>query len=196
MMKFVTLILLCFLSFDLQAQTIQVPEKCAGRTAPCIIKTLTEDYKFSYQGYDVNISPETIIKISTDKKHYNFDVLKGHLSLEKTKASAENTASIDTVMVDSDHVMASRDGASLQVLNLERFILSEYKIEGAAEAYAVRLKSDFASKTELISFAKNHFEKVVELRRFLSSVEKSWVAEFKRQNDLQTKALMRSVASE
>lgn len=196
MMKLVMIKLLCFLSLVLQAQTIQVPEKCAARTSPCIIKTLTEDYKFSYQGYDVNISPETIIKISNDKKHYNFDVLKGHMSLEKTKASADTTASIDTVMVDSDHVMVSREAASLTILNLEHFILSEYKIEGGAEAYAVRLNSEFASKTELIGFAKDHFDKVAELRRFLSSIEEDWSAEFKRQNELQTKALMRSVASE
>lgn len=196
MIKPVIITLLFSLSLAVEAQTIQVPEKCAARTSPCIIKTLTEDYKFSYQGYDVNISPETIIKISNDKNHYNFDVLKGHLSLERVKASPENTASIDTVMIDSDHIMASRDGASLKVLNLEHFVLSEYKIEGGAEAYAVRLKSDFASKTELIGFAKNHFEKVAELRRFLSSVEEDWVKEFKHQNDLQTKALMRSVASE
>ncbi len=196
MMKPVITTLLCVLSLVAQAQTIQVPEKCAARTAPCIIKTLNEDYKFTYQGYEVNISPETIIKISNDKKHFNFDVLKGHISLEKTKATAESTASIDTVMIDSGHVMASRENSSLKVLNLEHFILSDYRIEGTVEAYAVRLSSDFASKNELISFAKNHFDKVAELRNFLSSIEADWVSEFKRQNDLQTKALMRSVASE
>ena len=67
MIKPVIVALLCFLSLAGQAQTIQVPEKCAARTTPCIIKTLNEDYKFSYEGYDVNISPETIIKISSDK---------------------------------------------------------------------------------------------------------------------------------
>lgn len=197
MMKTFMIAFFCLLSFaTVQAQTIQVPEKCAARTTPCLIKTMNEKYKFSYEGYEVIISPDTIIKISRDQKHFNFDVLKGHISLEKTKASSENTASIDTVMVDSDHVMASRDASSLRVLNLEHFTLTDYTIEGGPEVYAVRLNSGFASKTELINFSKNHFEKVADLRRFLNSIEEDWVAEFKRQNDLQTKALMRSVASE
>jgi hypothetical protein len=47
-----------------------------------------------------------------------------------------------------------------------------------------------------VQFTSNYFAGVDQFKKFLTSFEKSWVAEFKRQNESQTKALLRSVASE
>ena len=52
------------------------------------------------------------------------------------------------------------------------------------------------SKSDLVQFTRNYFAGVDQFKKFLGSFEKNWVAEFKRQNESQTKALLRSIASE
>lgn len=199
MMNFsTTLFVAIFISPIVQAQSIQVPEKCAGQQLPCLVKTQQKSESFKYQNFRVRLSADSILKVSQVKKHLNFDLLNGYAQFEKESTFEDPfTASINTVMIDSPQLMVEREGVRLSILDMKTFVLAKYSIEGAAkEAVAIKEKSEFLNKKDLVLYLKHFFDSAASLRQFLGRIELAWVEEFRAQNEVQTKALMRSIASE
>lgn len=179
--------------FVAHAETVQVPEKCAGQETPCVIRTADAEFLFKSHGYEVKVVKETILKVVKADNHVSFDILKGRIEVSELGSGAY-TASLNGVLLDSKRVMALRLRESLQILDSQNFVLTRYQIKQGV--YPERTSSEFLSKRDLVSFTSRYFSTVGGFKSYLSSIEKKWVAEFKLQNENQTKALLRSVASE
>lgn len=176
-----------------QSETVQVPELCAAKQSPCVIRTEDQFFIYKEQGLQIKIVRESIVKIIKTENHLSFDILKGRIELQEYEAS-KGTASINDVLIDGSRVMAHRLRESLEIYDIGSFSLSRYHIKHGV--YPERLSQNFISKADLVQFTRHYFTKVDQFKTFLTSIEKNWTAEFKRQNESQTKALLRSVASE
>ncbi|MGZ3691040.1 MAG: hypothetical protein ACXVAX_06040 [Pseudobdellovibrio sp.] len=138
----------------------------------------------------------SIVKITAEEDGpVNFEILKGYISLEE-KAESSIPVSINGVLLDSVKVFASRDKSQVQIFNLTNFVMSEYHLNYQNNDYPERVKSVFLSKRELVEYSKSFFQQVGKFKVFLTSIESDWRAEFRKQNESQTKVLMRSIASE
>ena len=175
---------------------IQVPEDCANHSFPCLIRADEKNFKFVEANLDIQLTKKSIVKISQEKnKHINFELLAGRIEIQEIKP-ADQTTSINSVLIDGPRIMASRDHDMLSVFNLSNFTLSDYSIKFQNDNFPERVRSNFLSKNELVEFTKYYFSQVKGFKAFLTSIEKDWSAEFKKQNETQTKALLRSIASE
>ena len=181
------------LAISVKAETVQVPEQCAAKQYPCVIRTDDQFHTYKDQGLRIKIVRDTIVKIIKTDKHLNFDILKGRLELQFEESSVL-TASINDVLVSGNRIMAHRLRESLEIYDLNTFSLGRYQIK--QNIYPERITQNFISKADLVQYTRYYFAEVDQFKGFLSSIEKSWVGEFKRQNENQTKALLRSVASE
>jgi hypothetical protein len=110
------------------------------------------------------------------------------------KEKSKLVYSLNNVAVDSGKVMGNRERDSLRILSLVDFSLSHYSI--SEENFPVRKGSQFINKKDLVFFTAHFYTNAAEYRSFLASAQKDWGVEFKRQNVSQTKALMRSIASQ
>lgn len=176
-----------------RAETVQVPELCAAKQSPCVIRTDDQFFIYRQQGLQIKIVRESIVKIIKTDNHLNFDILKGRIELQEYEPT-KTTASINDVLIDGSRVMAHRLRESFEIFDLNAYNLARYQIKQGV--YPERLSQNFISKADLVQFTRHYFASVDQFKSFLGSIEKNWVAEFKRQNENQTKALLRSVASE
>lgn len=192
-MKFV--LLMSLLLTSLAHAQIQVPESCVNKMFPCLIRADSAAFKFIQNGYEAQLTAKSIVKITKENSHINFEILKGHLSIKEI-TSTENTVSVNSVLLNSPYVMASRELDQLEIFSLGKFTSSVYTIKTKEDSVPEHVKTIFLSKSELVDFTKVYFSNVNQFKYFLSSIEKTWKTEFQKQNEAQTKVLMRSVASE
>ena len=190
----ILLLLTFLLSGELRAE-IQVPDDCVGKISPCLIRADRSVYTFALKELKVKIPKDGILKITTEANHYNFDIIVGRVEIVQPESSTLSV-SVNSVLQTGGRIMAARFGRTLQVLSLNNFTVAEYEIQTGSNDFPERVKSVFPSKRELVNFTKYYFSNVADFKNFLASIESGWKDEFKRQNESQTKALMRSVASE
>jgi hypothetical protein len=181
------------LAVSAYAETVQVPELCAAKQSPCVIRTDEQFFIYKQQGLQIKIVRDSIVKVIKTENHLNFDILKGRIELQEYDA-VTGSASINDVLIDGNRVMAHRLRDNLEIYDLNTFSLARYQIKQGV--YPDRLSQNFISKADLVQFTRHYFTTVDQFKAFLSSIEKKWIAEFKLQNENQTKALLRSVASE
>lgn len=189
--------LACFfiltISFLAQAE-IQVPEDCINKVYPCLIRA-DRQLEFKQANLEVSLTPKTIVKITKDNAQLNFELLTGRMSVKERELS-EHAVSINSVLLESPFVLAKRDHDDLDILSLSKFIKVRYTIKIQNDNLPVRVRSFFLSKNEFVDFTRHYFTDINKFKNFLTLIQPHWVAEFKKQNENQTKALMRSVASE
>ncbi|MEQ1722603.1 MAG: hypothetical protein ABL930_05470 [Pseudobdellovibrio sp.] len=193
-MKSFLLILLLILTVEVQAQLVQVPENCINRVSPCLVRSEDRDFQFMHRGQAVKLLKESIVKISFDENQNNFELLEGRITLDEKDKSVPELL-INSKAVRSGQLYASRFGKNLKILDFKDFVLSEY-LTSAQGAEPQQLKSDFINKQDFIEFTKHYYSSTAQYKSFLVSIESDWKQEFKKQNNSQTKVLMRSIASE
>ncbi len=193
-MKYAAFVFLILFQLGAQAE-IQVPEDCVNKISPCLIRSDSVKFEFKQGTVKVSLMKRSIIKMTDENGHINFEILKGYLSLAEM-AKADKTVSVNGVLLDSAKVFASRDKSKVQIFSVDNFMMSEYHLNFQNNDYPERVKSDLVSKSDLVDYSKNFFEQVGQFKGFLSSIEGAWKSEFKKQNESQTKALLRSIASE
>ena len=174
---------------------IQVPESCVNRVSPCLVRSDSVKFDFAQGPVKVSLMKNSIIKITDENGHINFEILKGYISLDEL-AQADKTVSVNGVLLDSAKVFASRERSQVQIFSLSNFVMSEYHLNYQSNDFPERVKSVFLSKSELVEYSKSFFQQVGKFKLFLTSIEDEWKAEFKKQNESQTKVLLRSIASE
>ena len=172
---------------------VQVPEACAGRVSPCLLKAKDKMFNFTVSDVEFKVLPESIIKVSHNSNQIDVNILKGRVYVS---SSGKNDTAIyvNMVLSDASSFMAAGNSEGLQILSLDRFTLAKFKLTD--KSVPTRLSENFLSKIEFIEFTKDFFVTIKDYRAFLSDVEHNWTAEFQRQNENQTKALLRSIASE
>jgi len=172
---------------------IQVPEDCIDHAYPCLIRA---DNMFSFKQGNLNIrlTPKSILKITKENKQLNLELLTGRMSVNEL-TSSEETMTVNSVLMESSEFMVKRDHDELDLLSLTKFTRTHYLIN-VQENIPVRVRSNFLSKSEFIDFTRYYFSSIKDFKGFLTSTESKWAVEFQKQNESQTKALMRSVASE
>lgn len=175
------------------AAAVQVPESCVGRVLPCLVRTEQTGFNFVQGNVEVKLAGDTLVKLSGSDAQVNFEVLSGYIGIVE-KENSKRIISLNGVPVDSESIMASRLGSKIEILSLDNFSYEEFKISD--EKFPVRVKGEFINKKDLVFFTRHFFTESVSYRRFLEKIEKEWSSEFKRQNISQTKALLRSIASE
>jgi hypothetical protein len=137
--------------------------------------------------------PESIVRLSNNKNQIDVNILKGNLQIINAETNPTVTY-LNMVLLDSESVLAKRDMETLEILSLEKFTTTKYYL--TEKSVPARVSENFLSKIEFVEFTKDFFININEYKRFLSSVEIKWTKEFQRQNESQTKALLRSIASE
>ena len=172
---------------------VQVPEACVNRTLPCLIRSEHSPFTFLQNQVKVKMAADTLVKITGSKEGINFEIIAGFAQLTDN-GKAKTPYSLNSVAMDSQKVMGSRDGDSLRLLSLNDFSFSQYKI--AEGNFPMRLSSEFINKKDLVHFTQHFFTNAAEYSAFLAGLQADWSTEFKRQNISQTKALMRSIASQ
>ena len=192
-MKFFALLLMVVSGQFARAASVQVPENCVDRIIPCMVRADQSSFRFLHKGIEVQLNRESILKITGNAEHLNFEIISG-LAILTEKVKSSLTYSLGNVAVDSEKILASRHEEKLQILSLNNFSFAEYKI--GSENFPVRISAEFINKKDLVSFSRLFFNDGKEYRGFLTSVEPHWKSEFKRQNISQTKALLRSIASQ
>lgn len=194
-MKTSIVIFLSMISLWAHAE-IQVPEDCINKTYPCLIRadSLTE---FKQAHLVVSLTPKSIVKITKDNdtSQLNFELLTGRMSVKETSAP-DFAVAVNSVLIEVPHVLVKRDRDELDILNLTKFTKVRYSINIQNNNVPVRVRSNFLSKSEFVDFTRHYFTDISKFKSFLTAVQSDWIAEFKNQNESQTKALMRSVASE
>jgi len=194
-MKPFLLVLVFFATVSLKAE-IQVPEDCINKTYPCLVRA-DQLLEFKQAHLLVTLTPKSIVKITKDSNdsQLNFELLTGRLSVKEVETAAW-AVSVNAVMLEVPHAMIKRDHDELDVLNLIKFTKVRYAINIQNNNVPVRVRSYFLSKSEFVDFTRHYFAETKAFKNFLTGIQSLWIAEFKSQNESQTKALMRSVASE
>jgi hypothetical protein len=191
-MKFLVLTFILGFSAVVQAE-IQVPEDCINHAYPCLVRA-DANFEFKQDHLSITLTPKSILKITKEDKLINLELLTGRMSVSEKERSQE-TFSVNSVLTDGPAFMVKREKDELDILSLTKFVKTHYLIS-AQENVPVRVRSNFLSKSEFVDFTRHYFTSLKDLKGFLASVEANWSAEFQKQNESQTKALMRSVASE
>jgi hypothetical protein len=191
-MKFLVLTFILGFSAVVQAE-IQVPEDCINHAYPCLVRA-DANFEFKQDHLSITLTPKSILKITKEDKLINLELLTGRMSVSEKERSQE-TFSVNSVLTDGPAFMVKREKDELDILSLTKFVKTHYLIS-AQENVPVRVRSNFLSKSEFVDFTRHYFTALKDLKGFLASVEANWSAEFQKQNESQTKALMRSVASE
>lgn len=192
-MKYTAFFILFLLAHSAFTQTVQVPENCLSRVSPCLIHTNDSSYSFNYDGQQVTLQKEAILKISFDEQRSRFEVLDGRISLKK-KAKNLKVIWVNGVSVKAGWHLVSRNTGRLSLLDMNSFVLSTFEANGNAAFKPV--SSEFIDKNEFIGFTKFYFQNMTEYNAFLSSQSVNWKREFQKQNNNQTKVLLRTLASE
>ena len=180
-------------SLQALAGAVQVPENCANRVTPCLVRTEQGSFQFVHGNVQVKMEPDSLVKITAVPEQVNFEIMAGYAALTDINPSKTGFA-LNNVPVDSAKVLGSRDGDALRILSLTDFSYAHFKI--SEENFPVRVSANFINKKDLVYFTQHFFTDTKEYRLFLTKIEKDWSTEFKRQNISQTKALARSVASQ
>ena len=173
------------------AQVVQVPENCVNRKSPCLLRTEDSYFEFSQRNLKIKMNPETILKLEFDDSNDRIEILEGRLILDSNKSGGN--VFIHAQPFQNGLYMVSRTASRLQALHLDNFNFEIYDLKKEATEI---IRSDFIDKVELISFTKNYFSDFEKYRRFLGSIESKWKLEFEKNNNSQTKVLLRSIASE
>jgi len=194
-MKTSIVIFLSLVSLWAQAE-IQVPEDCINKTYPCLIRADSQ-IEFKQAHLFITLTPKSIVKITKDNdtSQLNFELLTGRMSVKETSAS-DLAVAVNSVLVEVPYIFVKRERDELDILNLSKFTRVRYSINIQNNNVPVRVRSNFFSKSDFVDFTRHYFSDIGQFKNFLTAVQSDWVAEFKNQNESQTKALMRSVASE
>ena len=83
MIRSVLLLSVFTFAFSLKAETVQVPELCASKQSPCVVRTDEQFFIYKEQGLQIKIVKETIVKIIKTENHLNFDIFKGRIEIEE-----------------------------------------------------------------------------------------------------------------
>lgn len=185
---FITLI---FCSFNLYAQVVQVPEACAGEKTPCLIRTENNYFEFAHKNLKIKMNPDTLLKIEFDEKNDRIYVLEGRVALNSQNSGKD--VFLHGQKIINGLYMVSRYDSTLKALNLDTFIYDQYRTD---RSEAELVKTVFADKVTLVDFSKDYFTDINQYKKFLQSVEPKWKIEFEKNNNDQTKVLLRSIASE
>lgn len=175
-------------------QTVQVPEDCLGKVSPCLIHTADNAFQFIYDGQRVTLLREAVLKITFDEKKSNFNLFDGRIILKKIDKN-QKLLSINSLPVKSGWQMVSRSNSSLSILDLKSFTLSSYESLNESSGFKL-LRADFIDKKEFVGFTKFYFQNLTDYKSFLAGQSRKWKKEFEKQNDTQTKVLLRTIASE
>lgn len=198
MRRFLTLLVsgLTFVFTLAAGAEIQVPEDCINKSYPCLIRA-DQILEFRQAHLSITLTPKSILKITEEKqtKQLNLELLTGRMSVKEVQAP-QMEVSLNSIMLEVPHVMVKREQENLDILSLSKFTKVRYAVNFHNGEVPVRVRSYFLSKIQFVDFTRHYFADVKSFGSFLSSIQPFWVAEFKRQNESQTKALMRSVASE
>ncbi|MEK6628766.1 MAG: hypothetical protein AABY53_09080 [Bdellovibrionota bacterium] len=159
-----------------------------------MIRTQESIYKFILDGKQVVMLEGTILKIKTNEKKHNLEVIEGRISVI-TQNKSLKLLTINDKTADGDKLLVSRFLGDLKILNLGDFILKEYGVEPAMSKPDL-IRSEFINKSDFISFTRHYFQDTKLYNRFLAAQAPLWKSEFLRQNNSQTKVLQRSIASE
>lgn len=176
------------------AQTVQVPEDCLGKVSPCLIHTDEKFFEFMYDGQKVKLLKEGILKISFDETKSHFELIDGRIDVKKVDKK-QRALFINGNQVKTSWLMASRVLRTLSVLDMKTFNLSVYEPAANQSAF-VQVRSDIIDKNDFVSFTKYYFQNLADYKSFLLGQGKNWKREFAKQNNSQTKVLMRTIASE
>lgn len=174
---------------------IQVPENCVNNVSPCLVRSDSKPFVFKQGELKIVLVKNSIIKIIEEGSHINIEILKGFVDLQLTTKMSK-TVSVNSVLIESVRSFTARDRDQLKILSHNNYVQTVYQLMSYNAEYAERIKSQFLSKTELVELSRHFFVNTSELKLFLKQIEKNWLAEFKRQNETQTKVLTRSIASE
>jgi hypothetical protein len=194
-MKTLLSVILLFITVALKAE-IQVPEDCINKTYPCLVRA-DQMLEFQQAHLRVTLTPKSIIKITKENNdsQLNFELLTGRMSVKEIE-TPKWAISVNSVMLEVPYAMVKRDQDELDILNLSKFTKVRYSINIQNNNVPVRVRSYFLSKSEFVDFTRHYFAETKSFKNFLTGIQPQWIAEFKSQNESQTKALMRSVASE
>jgi hypothetical protein len=194
-LKIFIFILLFISTLQTRAQLVQVPENCINRVSPCLVRSEDRDFKFTHHGQAVKLLKDSVVKITFDENQNNFELLDGRITLDEKNKSVSKLL-INSKAVRSGQLYASRFGKNLKILDFKDFLFSEFLTGAQQLGPPQQIKSDFINKQDFIEFTKHYFSSTSQYKSFLVSVEENWKLEFKKQNNSQTKVLMRSIASE
>jgi hypothetical protein len=194
-LKIFVFILLFIGTLQTHAQLVQVPENCINRVSPCLVRSEDRDFKFMQHGQEIKLLKDSIVKITFDENQNNFELLDGRITLDEKDKSISKLL-INSKAVRSGQLYASRFGKNLKILDFKDFLFSEYLTSTQVSEPHQQIKSDFINKQDFIEFTKHFFSSTSQYKSFLVSIEEEWKQEFLKQNNSQTKVLMRSIASE
>lgn len=177
------------------AQTVLVPEDCIeGKVSPCLIHTDEKFFDFMYDGQKVRLLKEGILKISFDEIKSHFELIDGRIDVKKIEKN-QRALFVNGNQVKTLWFMASRVMHTLSVLDMKTFNLSIFETTGK-QAPFVPVRSDIIDKNDFVSFTKYYFVNLKDYKNFLGAQAGNWKREFAKQNNSQTKVLMRTIASE
>ena len=176
------------------AQTVLVPEDCLGKVSPCLVHTDEKFFEFMFDGQKVTLLKEGILKISFDQMKSHFELIDGRIDMKKTEKN-QRALFINGNQVKTGWIMAGRADRTLSVLDMKTFNLSVYESAGKLAAFTP-VRSDIIDKSDFVSFTKYFFQNLTDYKSFLAGQAGNWKREFAKQNNSQTKVLMRTIASE
>jgi hypothetical protein len=188
-----TLFAFAFFVSQLALAEIQVPEDCINHAYPCLVRA-DSLLEFKQSNLKITLTPKSILKITKDSGQINLELLAGRMSVKESSLSDESV-SVNSIVIDGPDFMIKRDHDKLDLVSLTKFTRTHYSIS-AQDNIPVRVKSNFLSKNDFVDFTRHYFSSLSGFKNFLAATESKWAAEFQKQNENQTKALIRSVASE
>ncbi len=176
------------------AQTVLVPEDCLGKVSPCLVHTDEKFFEFMFDGQKVKLLKEGILKISFDQTQNHFELIDGRIDVKKIERN-QRALFINGNKVKTGWIMASRVLRTLSVLDMKTFNFSVYEAT-AKQSVFTQVRSDIIDKTDFVSFTKYYFQNLRDYKSFLAGQASNWKREFAKENNSQTKVLMRTIASE
>ena len=177
------------------AQTVQVPEGCLGKVSPCLVHTDEKFFEFNYDGQKVRLLKEGILKISFDEMKSQFELIDGRIDVKNIEKN-QRALFINGNQVKTGWVMASRILRTLSILDMKTFNLSVFEQVAGSPTEFTQVRSDFIDKSDFVDFTRYYFQNLPDYKSFLLGQTGNWKREFAKQNNSQTKVLMRKIASE
>lgn len=177
------------------AQVIQVPEDCLNRVSPCLIRNEGVNFQFKIQSSKFSLVGGSILKIEKDSRHeINLDLIDGFISFVVAEVD-QSKMKIQGSALSKGRWMVARSPQKLELLNLTDYQLRTFR-KSTSKSDLELVKSEFINKLDFLNFAKNFFYKTQDYKNFVRSEAPLWKSEFDRQNEIQSKVLMRTIASE
>lgn len=174
---------------------IQVPDQCAGRESPCLIRVGPRAFEFEDHGLKLRILPQAIVKLTagTADGALALEVYEGRVHVTPVEGALKRNLTVQQLAQPAAALLVSRFGDRLRILRLNDFVLGDYEIQLKEPPRQIR--SGFATKKDFVDFTRFYFQAAGEFKAFLNRQGEAWKSEFQRQNAVQTKVLNRSVAS-